>query len=297
MSSSSRSAALVSSVLLSCLLAAGCGKLVKSLGELSQLQADITKEFKEQDVNVNLNNGTSLTITFVNSLLNSQESEDRRQRAARTASFVTTHYPSIARIETIWVVFLRTETHFVVVNYSESIEYFGFDKQGQPLPPPEPERFIERADETRPAADYDPTLKQTDVIIREMQLEGDLNNGFSVVPHFAVPGDASGARRSTTFPDSVRFDFFSYSEKSMFPGAPKFTFLTDGKVVFETTEQFSTSKFEDKFSESASIGVPYQTFRRMIRGKTLKLTIGDREYAFTGEQLQALREMTNHVRE
>lgn len=296
MYSSSRSASLISTLLFLCLVASGCGPLAKSLGEISQLQADLVKEFKEEGINVRLNNNTSLTITFINSLLNSQEVEQRQQRAKRTALFVTTHYRSIANIEAIWVAFIRVETRFVVVNYSENVGFFGFDKHGQPLPE-ELTRGTEPVDETRPAATYDPKLKQTDVVVRQMQLEGDLSNGFSVAPHFSVPGDATGVKRATAFPDSVRFDFSSFSEKSMFPGAPTFTFLADGKVVFETSEQFSTSKFGEQFTEFASIGVPYQTFRRMTGGKTLKVTIGDREYIFTQQQLQALREMTNYVRE
>lgn len=295
MYSSSRSASLISSLLFSCLLAAGCGGVVKSLGEISQLQADLVKEFKEEGINVRLNNNTSLTVTFINSLLNSQETEQRKQRAMRTALFVAKHYPSIAKMEAIWVAFQRVETRFVIVTYSESVGFFGFDKHGQPLPEGPPPG--EPVDETRPAATYDPKLKQTDVVIRKIQLEGDLTFGLSVMPHFTVPGDASGGRRATAFPDAVRFDFSSFSEKSMFPGAPTFTFLADGKVAFETSEQFSTSKFGEEFTEFASIGVPYQNFRRMTAGKTLKLTIGDREYRFTEEQLQALREMTNYVQE
>jgi hypothetical protein len=296
MYSSSRSASLISTLLLLCLVTPGCGRLAKSLGEISQLQADLVKEFKEEGINVRLNNDTSLTVTFINSLLNSQEAQQREQRAKRTALFVTKHYPSIAKIEAIWVAFIRVETRFVFVNYSENVGFFGFDKDGQPLPE-EALPDVRPVDETQPAATYDPKLKQTDVVIRQMQLEGDLNNGFSVVPHFSVPGDASGVSRATAFPDSVRFDFSSFSEKSMFPGAPTFTFLADGKVMFATSEQFSTSKFGEQFTEFASIGVPYQTFRRMVSGKSLKLTIGDREYSFTGEQLAALREMTKHVKE
>jgi hypothetical protein len=296
MYSSSRSASLISALLLCFLPLAGCAKLTKSLGELSQLRNDIAKEFKEKEVGVNLSNGTSLSITFVNSLLNSQEAEQRAQRAGRTAQFVTKHYPAIANIEVIWVFFVRLETRFVVVPYSENVGYFGFDRNAQPLPEEIP-IANEPKDLTEPTVEYDEAVNQTDVIIREMRLEGDVNNGFSVVPHLTVPGDASGAKRSTSFPESVTFDFFSTSEKSMFPGAPKFTFLTDGKVTFQTSEQFSTSKFEDKFSESASIAVPYQKFRKMIGGKILRLTIDDREYTFTEKQLQALREMTNQVRE
>ena len=298
MCSSSRSASLISALLCCLLLLAGCGKLVKSLGELSQLQSDIAKEFKEKEVGVHLNNNTALTITFVNSALNSQEFEQRQKRAERTASFVIAHYPSVTKLQEIWVVFMVMKTRFVVLNYSETVAYFGFDNTGKPLrqvdaelPPPEP------VDETRPIATYNAAKQQTEVIIRQMSLEGDLNNGFSVAPHFSVPGDASGLKRSTSFPDSVSFDFLSFSEKSMFPGAPKFTFLTDGKVVFESSEQFSTSKVDEKFSELAYVKVPYRTFRKMVSGKSLRLTIGDREYIFTEKQLDALREMTKYVKE
>src|SRR6185295_16899973 len=267
-------------------------------GELSQLQSEIAKEFKEKEVGVHLNNNIALTITFVNSALNSQEFEQRQKRAERTASFVIAHYPSVTKLQEIWVVFMVMKTRFVVLNYSETVAYFGFDNTGQPLrqvdaelPPPEP------VDETRPIATYNAAKQQTEVIIRQMSLEGDLNNGFSVAPHFSVPGDASGLKRSTSFPDSVSFDFLSFSEKSMFPGAPKFTFLTDGKVVFESSEQFSTSKVDEKFSELAYVKIPYRTFRKMVSGKSLRLTIGDREYIFTEKQLEALREMTKYVKE
>lgn len=297
MYSSSRCASLLSTILLSCLLATGCREAVKSLGELSKLQSDLIREYKEDDVRVNLTNNTSLTVTFVNSALNSQESEQRQQRAERTASFVITHYPSVAKLREIWVVFMLVKTRFVVMNYSETVGYFGFDKTGQPLREPDIEPVPEAVDETRPTAAYNATLKRTEVIVRQMPLEGDLNNGFSVVPHFSVPGDASGVRRSTSFPESVSFDFLSFSEKSIFPGAPKFTFLTDGKVMFETSEQFSTSKVDEKFSEFATINIPYPTFRRMLSGKTLNLKIGERDYTFSSKQLAALREMTNYVKD
>jgi hypothetical protein len=300
MYSSSRCASLVSTILLSCLLATGCREAVKSLGELSKLQSDIIKEYKEDDVRVNLTNNTSLTVTFVNSALNSQESEQRQQRAARTASFVITHYPSVGKLQEIWVVLMLVKTRFVVVNYSETVGYFGFDKTGQPLRERDLDADVlpvEAVDETRPTAAYNATLKRTEVIVRQMPLEGDLNNGFSVVPHFSVPGDASGVRRSTSFPESVSFDFLSFSEKSIFPGAPKFTFLTDGKVVFEASEQFSTSKVDEKFSEFATINIPYPTFRRMVSGRSLNLKIGERDYAFSSKQLAALREMTNYVKD
>lgn len=295
---SSRSQLLTFTLLLSCLLAAGCVQLAKSLVEISKLQAAIIKEFGDKDVNVNLNNDTTLTITFINSPLNDKGPDERAKRAQQTAVFVNGHYPAIAAIEEIWVGFVQQETRYVVVHYSKGLGFFGFDNNGSPLRRPEEEPPMGESDDSiQPTAVYSSTLKQTDVVINHLQLEGDLNFGLIVVPHFSVPGDSTEFRRSPSYPQSVQFDFSSYSEKSQFPGAPKITFLVDGRVVFETSAQFSTSKFDEKFTEYLSLPVPYPAFRRMTGGKKLMLRMGDREYEFTGEQVAALREMARYVKE
>jgi hypothetical protein len=298
MPSSSRSLSLTVVLILSCLLAAGCAQVAKSLGELSRLHAEIVKEYGEKDVVVNLNN-TSLSITFINSPLNAKAPEERAKRAEQAAAFVSRHYPSIDQIEEIWVGFVRQETRFIVVHYSEGLDVFGFDKNGHPLSRPEEGLTTGKSDSSiRPMAIYSPRLKETDVRITRLQLEGDLNYGLAVAPHFTVPGDATGVRRSSSLPRAVSFDFASYSEKSMFPGEPKITVLADGKVVFETSAQFSTSKSpEGKFSEFLLLQIPYPAFRRMTAGKTLTLRLGDREYRLTDEQVEALREMKQYVGE
>jgi hypothetical protein len=293
----SRSTFLAATLLLSCSLAAGCAQLARSLVELSRLQAAIIKEFGDKDVNVNLNNGTALAITFINSPLNDKSPEERAKRAEQTAAFVKQHYPLINQIEEIWVGFLKQETHFVFVHYSQGLGFFGFDKNGHPLRTPEPEASAPEFDPSmRPTAVYSAERKQTDVVINRLQLEGDLNYGLALLPHFTVPGDATGVRRSSSYPATVSFDFSCYSEKSMFPGAPKIMFLVDGKSAFETSEQFSTSKYDEKFSEYLSLRIPYPAFKHMTAGKKLTLRIGDREYEFTNAQLAALREMTEYVR-
>ena len=298
-SSSSRSSFLAVAVLLLCLLTSGCAQVAKSLVELSRLQQVIIKEYGEKDVNVNLLNSTSLSITFINSPLNEKGPEERAKRAEQTAAFVIQHYPSIDQISAIWVGFVKSETHFIVVHYSQSLDFFGFDKEGRPLSGPEERQPTGSSENSiQPIAKYSPNLNQTDVIITRLQLEGDLNYGLAVEPHFTVPGDATGFRRSSSYPQSVSFDFASYSPISMFPGELKITALADGNAVFETSAQFSTSKSPDgKFSEFLLLQVPYPAFRRMAAGKKLRLRMGDREYEFTGEQVAALREMMRHVKD
>jgi hypothetical protein len=266
--------------------------------DISRLRSEIIKQYGEKDVSVNLQNSHYLTVTFVNSPLNASSQDERANRAAQTAAFVKDHYTSVNQIKEIWVGFIRTETHFILVHYSESLDFFGFDKNGQPLSRPEEGQPPRNSDSTfRPIATYSPKLNQTEVMISTLQLEGDSSNGLAVAPHFTVPGDASGVRRARVLPLTVSFDFASYSEKSMFPGEPKISVLADGKLVFEKSVQFSTSKLPDgKFSEFLLLQIPYPTFREMTAGRKLTITIGDREYEFTREQLAALREMKQYVK-
>jgi hypothetical protein len=286
-------------LLLVCVLASGCVKLAKSLGEVSRLHAEIVKEFGEKEVGVNLNNDTVLTISFINSPLNDRSPEERVKRAEQTVAFVKNHYPSISKMEVIWVAFVRSKTQFVFVRTVETLDFFGFDEDGRPLRRDEDALIDQYARRTTPTARYSEALKQTDIVIEHLQLEGDANFGMSVLVHFTVPGEATESKRALSFPEFVSFDFSSFSEKSMFPGEPQIAVVADGQVVYETREQFSTSKSPDtgNFSESVSLHVPYKAFRRMVAGKKLTLLIGDRAYEFASDQLNALREMTRYVKE
>lgn len=291
-------------VLLLCLSATGCARLAKDLGEVSKLQAGIVKEFGEKEVGVNLNNDTFLTVSFINSPLNNQSEEVRAQRAEQTAAFVKDHFQSISKIQKIWVVFVRVETHFIFVHYSDTVSAFVFDKDGQPSRPRDddhdaPENHDSSALDhgLKPSAVYSPDLDQTDVMITGLQLQGNQNQGLTMSVYSKLRGDATGVKRADA-PKGVDVDLASYSEKSLFPGEPKIQFVADGKIVFTTARQFSTSKnLDGLFSESVSLEVPYAAFRRLAAGKKISLKLGNYEYNFTDEQAESLRRMTEYVRE
>lgn len=292
-----RRSVLAAVVLLLCVWASGCRETVKSLSELSRLHAAVVKEFHEKEVGVKLYRNM-LTITFVNSPLNDKTPQERVERAEQTVALVKLNYAEIGKMHAIWVAFARSETHLVFLHTYQTVNMFGFDRNGRPLSEPREGPAADAAG-TRPSADYSETLKQTDVVIEQMQLEGDSDYGMSLKAHFTVPGEATELKRSKSYPEFVSFDFSSYSEKSMFPGEPKIAAVADGKIVFQTAEQFSTSKSPDdgRFSEYLSLHIPYKAFQRMVAAKTLTLLLGDRAYELSGEHLQALREMTKYVRE
>ena len=60
--------------------------------ELLALRDQITTEFHEKDVDVNLVNGKHLVVKFINSPVNSRSSEEKQQRADAVAAFVAANY-------------------------------------------------------------------------------------------------------------------------------------------------------------------------------------------------------------
>lgn len=285
-------------VFFSCLFAVGCGtQLVKSLGELARLQAEIVKEYGEEGVNVRVNNSTTLVVTFINSPLNVKSREARSKRAQQTATFVKMHYPSIQKIEEVWVSFIRQETRYVLVHYTEGLDYFGFDKNARPLRVFEEDSSASASENSfRPVALYSPKLKRTDISIARLQLQGDLDEGLALAPHFTLSGDATGVKLSPG-PRFVSFDFASYAPTSMFPGETQIAFLTDEKVLFETKGVFSKSKLADGTAvEFLYLQLPYQTFRQMTAHKNFTIRLGSIDYKLTNEQVAGLREMTRYVK-
>ena len=300
MTLSSRSLSLTLVTVVSCLLATGCAQVVTSLGEISKLQAEIVKEYGEPGVNVNLNNSNVLTVTFINSQLNAKGPAERAKRAQQTAEFVKQHYLSIAKLDEIWVGFFRQQTRYIVVTYNEGLGFFGFDKNARALREREEFRAVVKTSDPDPypTVVYSPSLKQTEISIMRLQLEGDLNNGLAIAPHFTVPGDVTGLRRSAAKPKSIGIDFASYSLNSQFPGETKLVFSADNRVVYKTTGVFSTSKQTNgNFSEFLLVQVPYPAFRRLAMGEKLIISLGDKQYELTDEQCAGLREMTRYVSE
>lgn len=294
----SRRSSVAASVFLLCLLPAGCKQVVATLGDMSKLQAAIGKEYHEQNVNINLNNSTVLTITFINSPLNDQDAAKRLVRAHRTAQFVATHYPPIGRIREIWVGFVKQETRYLFVTYTQGLGYAGFNNKASPLQPEVAAGDMKYSGyDPYPQVTYSPASKESDISIMRIQLEGNLNDGVALAPHFSVPGDATGLRRSKIPPAFVGLDFASYSANPRFPAATKVTLSADGKPIYEVTDSFASSKqTTGGYSEFLLLQVPYEKFLQLSKGETLTVGLGDRKYELTEEQRDGLRAMTGYVK-
>jgi hypothetical protein len=202
---------------------------------------------------------------------------------------VKAHYPAIKTVDEIWVGFSRQETHFGVINYAEYMDQFGFDNQARPLIMPE-------EDDSQPIARYSPTVRQTDISLTGVQLEGKPGAGVTMVPHFALTGDAT--KTALKAPMIVTFDFASYAPKPKFPDLSTITISADRKIVFEAKGQFSTSKLADgTFSEFLHLPLPYRAFINMTTGENVSINVGTRDYELTNNQIAAMRNMSRYVKE
>lgn len=277
----------------SSLLTSACLKeAVKSLTEIRQVYQALTKEFGE-DVFVNVNEHPRqllLQVTFINSRLNSRSPQERAARAQRTAEIVKQTYPRINSLDAIWVGFVTQETHYVLFHHSEMIDYFGFHKDGT--------RFTSRSDQAlangsgvrlEATANYSSSTDESDVSVSGIQLEGQPGGlGLTVLPHFTVSGDARAAKARP--PNTVSFDFASYSEKPRFRQTEPITFVADNKPVLKMDGRFNGND-----AQFCYLRVPYAVFNKVIEAQTLTIKLGGKDYTLKPAELAAIQRMGTYV--
>ena len=289
------------SLVLVCLFANSCDQakqVGKTLGSLAQVRGEIIKKFGEDGVDVRVNSAggdTTISITFINSVLNNKPDAEREKRAQETAEIVKTQYPEIKSVKQILVFFMRAQTKFLVFHWNVVFDFHAFDNEAKRLdtrPEVEP---IEPIEPLRSSVVYSPTKHQTDVSVEGLQLEGVAGYGLTMLPRFTVPGDTSKA--TPRAPANVTLDFASFAQKQSFPGVTKIELIGDDKIVFQTEGQFSTSRSNDGLvSEFLYLTIPYSKFQKLVASKEFSLKMGEKKYDLTDEQLQAVRSMTTYVK-
>lgn len=287
----------ISVVVISCVLAYGCGTakdLGKTLGDMAKVRAELVKQFGEQDVDLRVNtfqNRTSISVAYVNSPLNEKTAAERAKRAQETAQIVKQHYPSIKNVSEIWIGFMRVTTRLVIFHWSQVLETRGFDNEARPLPDP----GSAPVDPSQPVVHYSASQGKTDISSSGIVLEGTPEKGVTFVPHFLVAGDVN--KITPKHPDEVSLDFAAFSEKPKFPNVTKIVFLSDNKVVYLTEGQFSTSKIaDDIYSEFLYLKIPTAVFVKIASGSSVKIKLNEHEYALTESQILQIQRMSDYLR-
>jgi hypothetical protein len=287
---------ILASIVVSALLTAGCLKdavreVSKGIGELMTVRNELVKKYGEDVfVNVYASGGRkTLSVTFINSVLNDKSQAERSKRAQEAAQVVKTHYTNVKDLDVIWVGFVRQTTRFIVFHTTQGLDYFGFDKNGAPLqPPPYNQPAGVELDAT---AGYLSESDETDISASGIQLEGQPGGlGITVLPYFRVRGDAR--EEPAAPPKTVTFNFASYSEKPRFTEPVRIAFISDGTTVFQTKEDL-----HGKDAQFCDVNVPYTAFRKMVAGSGLIIKLDDKPYSLTPRQLAALQQMDAYVKQ
>jgi hypothetical protein len=286
---------LLTSVLWASLLASACSSgLIKSLGDMGRLRQQLIDKYHEPDINVHLQNSQYLSVVFINSPLNQQASAVRDKRAQETAKFVVSHYPAIREIRSIWVSFVTYETRLFIFHYGRSVDAFAFDNTGA-------ETSMgrnEKADDRTPVARFNAARNETDVSITRLQLEGDLNHGIAMVPHFTVAGNVHDSNSKLGVPSLVVVDFASYADRKIFSekakleircdGAPAFT----GNALLLTPEDSGSKGSTAQFLEAH---IPIQQFAKMGSSRDVKIKLASKEFELSPADINALRAMSDYA--
>lgn len=100
----------------------GC---VQSFQDLIPLREKIIEKYQEHNIDLVLQNGNAIGVTFINSSFNDLEQGAKEQKAREIALFVKGNYESMDKIGMIWVAF-TVHRNYIVLKYSNSLDTFIF---------------------------------------------------------------------------------------------------------------------------------------------------------------------------
>jgi hypothetical protein len=258
------------------------------------LRQELIDKYHEPDIRVNLQNSRYLRIVFINSPLNQQARAIRARRAQETAKLVVSHYPAIREIRDIWVSFVAYETRLIILHYSHSIDAFAFDSTGAEMSTGP----NEKVDDRTPVARFNPARNETDVSITRLQLEGDLNHGIAMVPHFTVAGNVHDSNSKPGVPSPVVVDFASYADRKIFPENAKLEIRCDGVPAFSGSALLLTAQDSGSKGGTAQFleaQIPIQQFAKMGSSREVKIKLGSKAFALSPEDINALRAMSDYA--
>ena len=283
-----------------CLLTASCSS-VKTLSGMNELRQHLIQKYGDQ-VNLNLHNSRYLNVVFINSLLNHQDRGKRIERARDAARFVAQNYDDIRSIQQVWISFIATETRYLIIHYTQGIDTFAFDRDGTSLgtskDPNVPPDTASVTDVRAPVARYSPATDQTDISITRIQLEGNINRGVALVPHFTVSGDARILGAATPAPDFVVFDFASYADKPAFKQSPALEIYCDGKSALKGVAQLvptAASGMDETVGQFLSVQVPFKLLQHMANSKRVGIVLGQKQFELLPDDIHALARMTAYI--
>jgi hypothetical protein len=274
------------------LLGVACSSgMVRTLADLNAIRQHLISKYHDE-VAVNLQNSQFLNIVFVNSPVNKMGPQARTERAEEAARFVSRNYEGIKSIEQIWISFVATETYVVFFHKTQGLGSFGFDKDGSPLSPDSGTESDLRA----PVVRFSETRNETDISLTRIQLEGNMNKGVALVPHFTVTGDAR--QNKLPAPEFVVLEFAFYSPQSVFTKNAQLDISCDERPTVKGFAQLmpaSASGSDETIAQFLSVRISFKSFLRMSAARTVKINLDSHQFELKPGDVDALARLAAHV--
>jgi hypothetical protein len=280
------------SFLIICLLVAnGCSSgVVKSFAAMNAIRQHLIQRYHD-DVNVNIQNSRFLRIVFVNSALNQADADKRSARANDAARFVARNYEDINGIEQIWIVFIASKTKLIAFHSDQVIQWFDFDRNGVSLGNASSEM---RA----PVVRYIASTNQTDISVTRIQLDGDIKKGVALVPHFLISGDARQPPNQLAPPDSVTFDFASYSDGPIFVDNAPLEIDCDGRPTLKGTARLQPSEAsgaDETIAQFLTVRMSFKAFERIAHSRNVTIKLEPKRFELGPDDIAAFAQMTTYA--
>lgn len=117
----------------------GFRQMAGELGDLNHLQKQLQQQTGQSGIGVNLNNGSYLNISFVNSPLAKLPADQKKAKALEVARFAYNDWPKRSELSSVTVIF-QTSYDVGPVYYNNSMDHFTFQTSelttnGAPAPP------------------------------------------------------------------------------------------------------------------------------------------------------------------
>ncbi len=103
----------------------GLRELSSQIADLNHLQKQLQQQTGQTGINVNLNNGSYLNISFINSSLAKLPGDQKKAKALEVARFAFNDWAKRADLSSVTVIF-QTSYDVGPVHYSNSMDNFSF---------------------------------------------------------------------------------------------------------------------------------------------------------------------------
>lgn len=264
---------------------------LKTLSDLNAIRQHLKQKYHDE-VGVNLTNSRFLNVVFVNSSLNKLDDGARAQRAQEAALFVSRNYEGIKSIQTIWISFVATETHLISFHRTDVLGAFGFDKDGRRIGSGSETEEDPRA----PVAKFSESRNETEVSVTRIQLQGNMDEGVALVPHFTVTGDTR--RGPAAAPEFVILDFACYSREPAFTKNAELEIVCDERPTVKGFAQLlpsSASGSDETIAQFLTVRISFKSFLKMSAAQHVTILLGPKRFKLKPDDINALAGMAGKV--